>query len=202
MRAPREKASGECCSKELPADPKYSAIWRYGMAALLVAAALGVRFAFDPIPGRHSPFLVFPIAILLAARFGGWLPGLVATLLSTLGGWYFFISPPFSFAIEDKGDAEDLAVYVISATGISLLGGQLRESLIAKTKSEQAATQSEVTVRALLDRLINAEEQERKRISRELHDDLNQELALLAFDTDGLRMMPFSSEDKIREQLF
>ena len=156
MRAPREKASGECCSKELPADPKYSAIWRYGMAALLVAAALGVRFAFDPIPGRHSPFLVFPIAILLAARFGGWLPGLAATLLSTLGGWYFFISPPFSFAIEDTGNAEDLAVYVISATGISLLGGQLRESLIAKTKSEQAATQSESTVRALLNSAAQA----------------------------------------------
>jgi signal transduction histidine kinase len=56
-------------------------------------------------------------------------------------------------------------------------------------------------VRALLDRLINAEEQERKRISRELHDDLNQKLACLAFDADNLRMMPFSSEEKIREQL-
>src|SRR5215471_14394780 len=187
--------------KRTAADSDYSAIWRYGMAALAVAAALGVRFAFDPILGRHSPFLVFPIAILLAARFGGWLPGLVATLLSALGGWYFFISPPFTFAIQDKGDAEDLAVYVISATGISLLGAQLRESLISKTKSEQAAKQSESTVRALLDRLINAEEQERKRISRELHDDLNQELALLAFDTDGLLAMPFSSEDKIRERL-
>src|SRR5215467_5553189 len=187
--------------KRITADPKYSAIWRNGMAALTVVAALGIRFAIDPILGRHSPFLVFPIAILLAARFGGWLPGLAATLLSTLGGWYFFISPPFSFAIEDKGEAEDLAVYVISATGISLLGAQIRESLLSKKKSEQAAKQSEATVRALLDRLINAEEQERKRIPRELHDDLNQKLALLAFETDSLRMTPFSSEDKIREQL-
>jgi signal transduction histidine kinase len=164
--------------------------------------------AIDPILGRHSPFLLFPIAILLAARFGGWLPALVATILSAVGGWYFFINPPFSFVIADKGDAEDLAVYVISATGISLLGGQLRESLISKTKSEQAAKmseqaakQSESTVRALLDRLINAQEQERRRISRELHDDLNQKIALLAFDTGGLLAMRFSSQDKIREQL-
>jgi signal transduction histidine kinase len=53
----------------------------------------------------------------------------------------------------------------------------------------------------LAGRLINAEEQERKRISRELHDDLSQEIALLAFDTGGLLAMPFSSEGKIREQL-
>ena len=142
--------------KKPAADSKYSAIWRYGMAALTVAAALGIRLAFDPILGRRSPFLVFPIAILLAARFGGWLPGLAATLLSTLGGWYFLLNPPFSFAIEDKGDAEDLAVYIISATGISLLGGQLRESLISKTKSEQAAKQSESIVRALLDSAAQA----------------------------------------------
>src|SRR5215469_15244651 len=117
--------------KRTAADSDYSAIWRYGMAALAVAAALGVRFAFDPIPSRHSPFLVFPIAILLAARFGGWLPGLAATLLSTLGGRYFFISPPFSFAIEDKGDAEDLAVYIVSATGISLLAARVRTPFTA-----------------------------------------------------------------------
>jgi signal transduction histidine kinase len=54
----------------------------------------------------------------------------------------------------------------------------------------------------LAGRLINAEEQERKRISRELHDDLNQKIALLAFDTGGLLAMPFSSENKIREELF
>src|SRR5262249_23546159 len=40
----------------------------------------------------------------------------------------------------------------------------------------------EQELRALPGRLIYAEEQERKRISRELHDDLNQKLGLLAFD--------------------
>ena len=50
-------------------------------------------------------------------------------------------------------------------------------------------------------RLINAEEEERKRISRELHDDLSQKLALLAFDTGGLRMKPPPSVNQITEQL-
>jgi len=136
---------------ERTGDSEHSAIWRYGLAVLLVAAAWALRLALDPILGRRSPFLILPIAILLVARFGGWLPALVATLLSALAGWCFLIRPSFSFTFEDTPDAEDIAVYVISATGISLLGGKLRETIILKTQSEQAAKRSEATVRALLD---------------------------------------------------
>ena len=112
-----------------------SAIRRYAIAALIAAAAVGIRLALDPILGRHSPFLTFPVAILLAARFGGRLPGLAATLLCAVGGWYFLTNPPFTFEFEDKGDAEDIAVFVISSTCISLMGGQLRESLISLRES-------------------------------------------------------------------
>jgi PAS domain S-box-containing protein len=133
-----------------------SAIWGYGIAALAVLAALILRLAFDPILGKRSPFLFFPLAILLAARFGGWIPGLAAAVLSTLGGWYFLIDPPHSFILENKQDAENLAAVAISATAISLLGSQLRDSLISKTKSERAAQQSETTVRALLDSAAQA----------------------------------------------
>jgi PAS domain S-box-containing protein len=244
------------------------------------------------------------------------LPGLAVTLLTALGGWYFLTNPPFSFAIKDKAYAQDLVLYLISATGISLLEGQLRESLISKQRfvsladtslqfigmwdldvrprylnpggmrlvglddlkgvrfkdfffpeewpfikfelvprvlrdsrtnfeirlrhfktgesiwvfcdifrifdtrgihvgwatvsvdvtqrkrAEEALRESRQELRALAGRLINAEEQERKRISRELHDDLNQKIALLSFETSGLLARPFSSEDTIREQLF
>jgi signal transduction histidine kinase len=74
-------------------------------------------------------------------------------------------------------------------------------NITKRKRAEVALRESRQELRALAGRLINAEEQERKRISRELHDDLNQKLACLAFDADGLRLMPFSSEDKIREQL-
>ena len=133
-----------------------SAIWHYGIAALAVAAALSLRLVFDPVVGKRTPFLFFPLAILLAARLGGWLPGLAAAALSTLGGWYFLIGPTHSFAITDKDDAESLAVFAISATAISLLGSQLRESVISKGNSERAAQQSETTVRALLDSAAQA----------------------------------------------
>ena len=127
------------------------AAWHCVVAALAVAGGIWLRLAFNPILGKHSPLLLFPIVVLVAARFGGWLPGLVATILTTLGGWFFLTDPGNSFYIADKAEAESLAVYAISATAISLLGGQVHATLLSKTRSEEAARQSESLVRALLD---------------------------------------------------
>ena len=43
-------------------------------------------------------------------------------------------------------------------------------------------------------RLIEAQEQERTRIARELHDDINQRLALLAVELEQVRENPAESE--------
>jgi len=49
-------------------------------------------------------------------------------------------------------------------------------------------------------RLIEAQEQERSRLARELHDDVNQRLALLAVKLDGLRQScPFSATELNQE---
>jgi signal transduction histidine kinase len=92
---------------------------------------------------------------------------------------------------------------VTPLAGVTTSGVVITHADITEPKrAELALQESRQELRALAGRLINAEEQERRRISRELHDGLNQKLACLAFDADGLRMVPFSSEDKIREQLF
>lgn len=50
-------------------------------------------------------------------------------------------------------------------------------------------------------RLIEAQEQERIRIGRELHDDINQRLALLAFELEQLRENPSEVQSRVRELL-
>jgi PAS domain S-box-containing protein len=47
--------------------------------------------------------------------------------------------------------------------------------------------QAEEALRNLGGRLINAQEEERSRVARELHDDLNQQLAILSIELDQLR---------------
>jgi K+-sensing histidine kinase KdpD len=105
-----------------------TAAWHYVVAVAMVAAAIWLRLTFNPILGKRSPFVLFPIVILIMARFGGWVPGLVATVLSTLGAWFFLTDPPNSFYIADQAEAESLAIYAISATGISLLGSVVEDA--------------------------------------------------------------------------
>jgi two-component system, LuxR family, sensor kinase FixL len=57
----------------------------------VVALCFAARYLLDPILKDDSPYLFFVPAVLVAAGIGGLGPGLVATLLSGLIG-YFVIS--------------------------------------------------------------------------------------------------------------
>jgi PAS domain S-box-containing protein len=70
-----------------------------------------------------------------------------------------------------------------------------------RKRAERALQESQRELRALAGRLIHAEEAERKRISRELHDDLSQKLAMIAFDTGSLILTPPASVKEIKEPL-
>ena len=54
-------------------------------------------------------------------------------------------------------------------------------------ESEADLLQNRGELRALAARLLTTQEEERRRVSRELHDDLNQKLAMLEVDAETLR---------------
>jgi signal transduction histidine kinase len=66
---------------------------------------------------------------------------------------------------------------------------QRREAEIALRKRDAELTVSRNKLRALNARLLETEDRERRRISRELHDDLNQALAALAVDIGALNRL-------------
>jgi signal transduction histidine kinase len=59
-----------------------------------------------------------------------------------------------------------------------------------RRRAEADLRESQRELRALTGRLLQAQETERRRIARELHDDLNQSLALLAVELDLLGQAP------------
>ena len=64
---------------------------------------------------------------------------------------------------------------------------------------------AEEALRGVSGKLIEAQEKERKRIARELHDDINQRLAILAIDLQQLKDTPGISANQLRkrtEELF
>jgi K+-sensing histidine kinase KdpD len=76
-----------------------SVTWRYGFAVLAVLAATGLRHAFNPVLSTQAPYISFTFAVIVAALFGGRLPGLTAAALSGLLVDWFFLKPPRSLSI-------------------------------------------------------------------------------------------------------
>ena len=64
-----------------------------------------------------------------------------------------------------------------------------------------ARRQAEEAAKSLSGRLIHAQEAERTRLARELHDDLNQSLALLAVELDLFGQKPPATHSEVRERM-
>ena len=68
------------------------------------------------------------------------------------------------------------------------------EDITLRKRNEQA-------IRELSGRLINAQELERSRIARELHDDINQQIAMLAIELQQLKLSSPTDSSKANEQV-
>jgi PAS domain S-box-containing protein len=66
-----------------------------------------------------------------------------------------------------------------------------------RKQAEEGLRQSQIELRSLTGRLLQAQEGESRRIARELHDDLGQRLALLTVEMDLLRQRPPEATDQL-----
>jgi signal transduction histidine kinase/ABC-type uncharacterized transport system substrate-binding protein len=112
-----------------------------------------------------------------------------------------------------RGDGTVLGCLVIGAAregrGWSdLLTGRLRllaevfAHALERQRAVVAALESNAQIRDLAGRLMSAQEEERRRIARDLHDDANQELAALSIALSALgRRLPPDSAPGLREEV-
>jgi signal transduction histidine kinase len=90
---------------------------------------------------------------------------------------------------------------VLDSTDAAVGWATVSTNITERKRAERALQESRRELRALAGRLLLAQEEERKRISRELHDDLSQKVAQLAFDTSNLVAAPVASPEAMRESL-
>src|SRR5262245_26923745 len=110
----------------------FTPLQRYGIAVLGVTFAGLLRFALDPLLEDELPLFFFAVPIIVAGWLGGWGPGLLATVLSTLVGNYFFMAPRgFFFHYQDELNATRSAALIFSGTVFSILFERTRREIKA-----------------------------------------------------------------------
>jgi C4-dicarboxylate-specific signal transduction histidine kinase len=113
--------------------PKPSGISSYGIAVLSVAAALIIS-RWPPLHLQEAPVSLFLCAVILSAWFGGVGPGLLATALSALAFYYYFLSPVYSLSPK-PAEIPRLVIFTASA----LFGGSLSVAQRSATESLRRA---------------------------------------------------------------
>ncbi len=92
---------------------------RYLLSLVVVAVAIAVRAAFDPVFGARYAFLTSSLAITAAAWFGGFGPGVLATGVSAAVAALLWL-PPAGFAVVERVDRIALVMFVAIGVAVSL----------------------------------------------------------------------------------
>ena len=145
--------------------PKPPVIWSFGIAVLSVATAL----TLTQLPELHleaAPVSLFLFAVMFSAWVGGVAPGLLATALSALAFYYYFLPPMHSLTAKPEGIPRFIAL------AFSLLfAGLLSAAQRSATESLRRARDDLIgTVQQLqrTNEALQAESRERKSAEEKL----------------------------------
>src|SRR5437660_6253049 len=130
----------------------------YGVAVLAPAVSLLVRWPLWPVLGDAVPHMTFFPAVMVAAYFGGFRPGLLATLVSAVTANYFLTQQLPSFQVKSVNDVVALILFVLVGTIISGLCESLhraRRRIVAdeRRRAEEARREAEERFRQLAENI-------------------------------------------------
>jgi PAS domain S-box-containing protein len=135
----------------LPSRP--SGVLRYGLAVLLVAAALGIGLLLANLHVQGVEFPAFLIAITITVWYAGTGPAILALVLATLAFNYYFTEPFYSFYIT-RADLPYYVIFVLFALLITWFT-TLRRRVELNLLRSRDELQREVAVRTQQANLLN-----------------------------------------------
>ncbi|MBI4444918.1 MAG: PAS domain S-box protein [Acidobacteria bacterium] len=109
----------------------------YGLAVLVAGLATLLRLPLNSVWGARLPFLLFFPAIMVSARFGGFGPGILTTVLCALATDYFWMEPFHSLSLRDPADLIAIFVFLIVGAFVSGLNESWGRATSAVAQSEQ-----------------------------------------------------------------
>ena len=178
-----------------PTRTSASTMASFGAALLLTLLALLITWA--TLTNGLAPYAAALAAAAICTRYWGTGPAIASLVLSSLIIKFWFIPPTLSLRIMNSADLVNFlaflfAAFVVVAIGESNLrererlrnaAGVLEEKVRERTFELDHANQS---LRQLSGQLLNLQDDERRRISRELHDNAGQALSVLAMNLGAI----------------
>jgi signal transduction histidine kinase len=178
---------------KLSARISQNVFMRYGAALVATAIALAVRSALHPFLGDSLPYLTLFPAVAFAAWFCGVGPAVFAILAGLGAARFWFLEPTHALGVWSLPQAMGAAMFVVACGLMVAIGEQVRRNnatlRAAQGDLEDMVSQRTVELGAanqslgeLTARLLKLQDEERRRIARELHDSVGQTLAALSMN--------------------
>lgn len=131
---------------------------RYGTAVVAVGLTLLLQLllaSWFGVNSNLSTFMTFLVAVMIASWFGGLGMGLLATALSAVLSWYFFLSPHYSFAINALEHGLQLILFVLEGLVISALVEAMHRARRQAERAQKAKSQAEDKYRSIFENAVH-----------------------------------------------
>jgi len=170
----------------------------YGLAIVAVITASLLNSALRPWIGDGVAYVLLLPAIAFSAWYCGIGPSLVGIGLIVGNALFGFVPPLHAFRMLPRAEIVPLLAFLFSSIVIVALAesrrrqherlrtaqGELESRVQERTSDLDAANQN---LRDLSARLLQLQDEERRRIARELHDSVGQMLAALTMNISAVR---------------
>lgn len=181
-------------SELVPINP----LARYGLPVVATGTLLVACHALIPLVDTGTLYVfLFPV-IVYSALYCGVGPSALTVVVALIGAKYWFIPPVHSFRILNSEQLISTLAFFFSSMAVVALGQAIRghNQRLREGQTELELKVQERTVelgalnqslRDLSARLLQLQDEERRRIARELHDSVGQLLAGLTMNLSTAR---------------
>lgn len=210
--------------------PQQQIAERYAIALVSAAISILLRGALEPLLGHAGFYVTVYLSVVFCALVCGVWPSIITAVIGTAGVVYWFVDPRGTFLIHDRREIHGLVACLLICPALIALGEANRRKQLrlneAQEKLEQRVAgrtselsralkdlESEIGVRKQVEEqlrrlsihLMTIQDEERRRIARDLHDSAGQTLAAIRMSLAMLQQAQqdrFSSENGKLEKLF